>query len=281
MTALLSLHSVGFRLNGERVLSGISLEAGAGMLALLGSGGAGKTTLLELIAGGRKPTDGNIVRAEHLWLVPEAPGPLAASPLKRIRRSLRRRSGPASEAGHLLEVYGLWDARERDGRELGRSHSVAAAVAEGHAARPSVLLLDCCLDAFPPHICARVVQELHRLGRSGTCVVFATRRAEVAELAPRVCVLEHGALVADGSPQSLVAGIEGEELVVETDDPRGVRSLVDPWAIAVRETPQGLRITAPPGQERVVELLRAGYGNVRAVVTRRATLADAWERLRR
>jgi ABC-2 type transport system ATP-binding protein len=262
------------------VLGGVDLEAGAEMAAILGSAGSGKSVLLEIAAGLREPDGGRVEAPAASILVPEAPRARDASPQGRIRARLRRSGGPADDLGRILHAYGLWEVRSRSGKELGRSHIVAAALAAAQASGPDLLLVDCCLDVLTPDTCRRVIAELYRMTRQGTCVVFTTRSPEVAQLARRVLILEGGAVLADGSPAELAAGLEADRIEVETDDPQGVRPLLDPWEVQVEETERGLRLTTGHGLERAAKLLRDGYGTVRAVVIRPATLSDAWERLR-
>lgn len=268
LMAKLALRSVSLQLNGSSLLSDVTFSMGAELVTLLGSGAAGKTMLLEALSGERKTT-GRI--SAHGRLVPEVPRRRVASPVKRLR-------GP--EAGRLLDIFGLWEARTRSGHELSASQNAALAVAEACAARPGVLLIDCALDVLPPFLADRAMSELLRLSRLGCGILVATRRPDLASIAPRVLVLERGRMVADGAPHELAAGLEGEQVVVETLDPSGVRQLLDPFRITVESREGALRLTVPDGQVRAAGLLRDGYGTVRAVHYRPATLSDAWSRLR-
>ncbi len=235
----------------------MQLQLGSDVAAILG---AGKSELFRSIRAGEAP------KSRHL--VPEIVEARAATPATRLKD------------GHLLAVFDLWDIRSNDGRTLSQSQNYALAVAAGIAATADLLLIDCALDLLPNHLTKRAIAELLRLSRQGSCVVVATRRTEIAELFPRVVMLHRGRVAADGSPSDLVAGEGREEIVIETADPSGLRSLVAPMRVTASPEGGTLRLVTDHGLDRSAQLLRDGYGNVEAVVIRQPTLGDVWERIR-
>lgn len=257
----------------ERALTKVTLSLDPGVASLLGVGGSGKTLLLEIAAGLRKPNSGSVAVSERVHHLPDPPPAKAAPPQKRLRSY--------ADAGRILEAFDLWDVRAAPGRSLTPSQRVGAALADACSMGPEVLLVDCSLDALPTPVALRALDELHRLARLGCAVLVGTRMAWIAERTTRVILLDEGRILADDSPERLVTTTEGEEIEVETADPLALRQIMEPWRVRVEEVAGGLRFVTAEGQERVNRLLQEGYGTVRAVVRRTATLADAWERLRR
>jgi ABC-2 type transport system ATP-binding protein len=84
-----------------------------------------------------------------------------------------------------------------------------------------------------------------------------------AERCHRLAILDHGRLVADGSPRELMGSLPGEVLIVESDDLRGARRLLDqfPGIIASAQIGAHLRVLVRDGanvRERVTAHLRDG-----------------------
>jgi predicted ABC-type transport system involved in lysophospholipase L1 biosynthesis ATPase subunit len=170
---VLSLEGVskGYRRGSEwlSVLSGVSLEVGAGAVgAVFGQRFAGKTTLLKVAAGMVAADDGEVrlegcgltamsrrergqlLGREIVWLSREPPGlewrvgEYVVLPLA-LGRSSRGKGRVAAEA---LELVGLAGRAGQRWSELSSVERVLVALARGWAARPRVLLLDDLFDGL-------------------------------------------------------------------------------------------------------------------------------------
>lgn len=146
---------------GERVLDGIDLELGSGLVLLLGPNGCGKSTLMKLLAGVEKPDSGCIeVGGLDLWkeeaearrllaYVPELPDvtPYAAvtEVLELVARLRGEGPGQAAAALAELDLSGLGG---RSIRELSKGQRRRVLLAAARIGAPPIWLLDEPFDAL-------------------------------------------------------------------------------------------------------------------------------------
>jgi iron complex transport system ATP-binding protein len=210
---------------GRAILRDITISLGHGeRLALVGPNGAGKSTLLRVLAGTLRPAAGRVTLegfglatldrsfvARRLAVVPQ----LAALPfamrveevvaLGRLPHEAPLRGArPADRAAvaAAIERVGLGHLLGRDARELslGERQLVLLAMAVAQAA--PVLLLDeptVHLDLRHQVEAMELLRDLNE--RDGTTIVAVLHDLSLAShFFPRVAVLDHGRLVADGPP---------------------------------------------------------------------------------
>ncbi|MDQ3312337.1 MAG: ABC transporter ATP-binding protein [Actinomycetota bacterium] len=197
----------------------LEIEEGA-VYALLGQNGAGKSTAVEILEGHRKRDSGEV---EVLGLDPAGGG-----------RELRDRIGIVLQSSGIehefkvreaIETYGSVYRRRRPIDEVlelaGLEHKVDERVgtlsggqqrrldlALGIVGYPEVLFLDEPTTGFDPGARRRAWDVVSNLCTGGTTVLLTTHYLDEAEhLADRVGIISDGAIVAEGSPQELMAGI--------------------------------------------------------------------------
>ncbi len=226
MTALLSLANVGKRFRGLVAVDGVSFEVPEGELfAVIGPNGAGKTTLFNMIAGAMTPDEGAIVFAGEPigGLPPDAicrrgiartfqlvrPCPaLSVEDNVVIGALLHRRDvGAARErAQALLLRLDLFDRRRQLAATLTLPDRKRLEVARARATEPRLLLLDEVMAGLRPTETDRMVATMREINRD-TVVTFLliehVMRAVMA-LASRVMVLDHGTMIAAGTPAQVV-----------------------------------------------------------------------------
>ena len=203
------------------------------IFGLLGRNGAGKTTTLECCIGLGKPTSGGV---RVLGLDPTRPRELTRL-RPRIGVQLQATSLPEkANAREVLELYaayygtaprademaarvGLGDKLDRQIAQMsgGEQQRLALALALQHD--PEVLFLDeptAGMDAFGRRI---LWSEVERLRLAGKTIVLTTHYIEEAErLCDRICIIQRGAIVADGTPADLVARFGGDASVTIAAD---------------------------------------------------------------
>ena len=203
------------------------------IFGLLGRNGAGKTTTLECCIGLGKPTSGAV---RVLELDPTRPRELARL-RPRIGVQLQATSLPEkANVREVLELYaayyaiapraqemaarvGLDDKLDRQIAQMsgGEQQRLALALALQHD--PEVLFLDeptAGMDAFGRRI---LWTEVERLRDAGKTIVLTTHYIEEAErLCDRICMIQRGAIVADGTPADLVARYGGDASVTIAAD---------------------------------------------------------------
>jgi branched-chain amino acid transport system ATP-binding protein len=237
----LRLSGVSLSFGGLEVLREVSFEARSGeLLALIGPNGAGKTSILNCISGLYRPAAGAI-RFDGVDLAGRAPHAIARSGIARtfqhgelfphmsvvenllVARHSIVRTNLLAEALHLPAVRAAEEDHRRrveeilDLVELERHrHSAVDALpfgvqklvgfARALAMEPKALLLDepsAGLNREEREDLARYILRIrHRLG---IVMIWVEHDMQmVADLADRVCVLNHGRLLAEGPAHSVL-----------------------------------------------------------------------------
>jgi ABC-2 type transport system ATP-binding protein len=109
---------------------------------------------------------------------------------------------------------------------------------------PELLFLDEPTSAVDPESRRDFWEKLFELADAGTTLLVSTHYMDEAERCHRIAILDHGALVADGTPAELTARLAGRTLVVEAAQPRqAARVLSDcPGVISVAQIGNSLRV---------------------------------------
>ncbi|HWH54783.1 MAG TPA: ATP-binding cassette domain-containing protein [Gaiellaceae bacterium] len=213
--------------NGPRAVDGIDLGVAAGEIyGFLGPNGAGKSTTVHMLTTLLPPTSGTARVAGH-DVVEEGPQVRAAigaalqeaalDPLLTGREHLRLQATlqalPRAErkqrADELLERLGLVHAADRKvkGYSGGMKRRLDLAMALVH--RPAVLFLDEPTTGLDIQSRTALWEEVARLARDDRVTVFLTTQylEEADVLADRVGIIDHGRIVAEGTPTSLKAQV--------------------------------------------------------------------------
>jgi oleandomycin transport system ATP-binding protein len=207
---------------GNRALDGISLTAPRGrVLGVLGPNGAGKTTLVRILATLLQPDSGSAVVDGHDVLArPQLvrrtiglTGQYASVDEKLSGRENLYMIGrlldlPAKQAraraDELLERFGLTDAATRRAGQYSGGMRRRLDLAASLVGRPRVLYLDEPTTGLDPRARNSVWEEVRALARSGATVVLTTQHMEEAEaLAENLVVIDHGRIIARGTPDEL------------------------------------------------------------------------------
>jgi len=189
----------------------------AEVLALLGPNGAGKTTTVEMCEGFVHPDAGTI---EVLGL-----DPIADNERLRARIGVMLQGGggyPTARAGEmlklvasyaadpldpawLLDTFGLNDAVRTPYRRLSGGQQQRLALACALVGRPELLFLDEPTAGMDAHARLLVWELIDALRRDGVTVVLTTHQLkEAEELADRLVIIDHGVMVAEGTPAELM-----------------------------------------------------------------------------
>jgi len=108
----------------------------------------------------------------------------------------------------------------------GQKQRLALACAVIH--EPELLFLDEPTSAVDPESRRDFWEKLFELADIGTTLLVSTHLMDEAERCHRLAILDHGALVANGTPGELTAKLQGRTFTVATADPRAAqRALVD------------------------------------------------------
>ncbi len=203
--------------------------AGGAFVALVGESGSGKSTLLKTInrliepSGGRVFLGGEDVAAgdavklrRHIGYVFQNiglfPHMTVAENISIIPRLAVNEI--VAEIAELLDLVGLpADFENRLPSELSGGQQQRVGVARALAGKPGLMLMDepfGALDPITRDQLGTAYRDLHdRLGL--TTIMVTHDMAEALLLADRILVMSEGRIVADGTPEDMLAGEAGEE----------------------------------------------------------------------
>ncbi len=240
------------RYDDRCVLDGVDLVVEAGsVLALLGHNGAGKTTLVRVLSTLERP-DGGSARVNGHDVVTSA---------ARVRRQIALagqyaavdelltgrgnlvmlgrlmglgRAAARDRAQQLVRELDLEDAADRKVETYSGGMRRRLDLAACIVTRPAVLFLDEPTTGVDPLTRADLWSAVAALAAHGVAVLLTTQYLEEAEqIADAVVVLDHGRVVAQGSPSQVTASAGSERIVVTVADPgdlAAVARLLDPLA---------------------------------------------------
>jgi len=197
------------------ILHGLSLDLAEGeVVALLGRNGAGKTTTLRSITGLAPPRAGEIrykgrniagldphrISRMGIALVPETRG-IFSYLSARENLAIAQRKGSRWQMDAVLERFpGLRERLESKGRSLSGGEQEMLAIARALMTGPELLLLDEPSQGLAPMVVNAVMDTVRELKRQRVSMLLVEQNAEMAlQLADRVYVIDHGAVVFEGT----------------------------------------------------------------------------------
>ncbi|RMI46062.1 ATP-binding cassette domain-containing protein [Streptomyces triticirhizae] len=254
------------RFGGTTALDGVDVQAAKGsVLGLLGPNGAGKTTVVRVLAtllrpdAGRASVHGYDVcsDAHRVRRLVGLTGQYASvdeqltgiENLLLIGRLLGMARGEARRRGEeLLEQFGLADAGHQAVGAYSGGMRRRLDLAASLVGRPPVLFLDEPTTGLDPRARTEMWELTRQLVAGGTTVLLTTQYLDEAdELADDIVVIDHGRVIATGTPQELKARAGGSTLAVRPEDAERlstVRRIVGELARVEPEV-QGALVTAP------------------------------------
>ena len=168
-----------------------------------------------------------------------------------------------SRLNELFEEYHLGELRKQLAGTLsgGQRQRLALAAAVMH--KPELLLLDEPTSAVDPQSRRDFWEALFKLADAGTTLLVSTHYMDEAERCHRLAILDHGRLVADGTPSKLMANLPGMTLRVGSNKPRRLQQALasEPHVLGVAQIGASLRVLTDR-EEDGVEWLRNALNKV-------------------
>ncbi len=266
--------------NGPRAVDGIDLRVQAGEIyGFLGPNGAGKSTTVLMLTTLLPPTagtarvagydivaEGPLVRASIGAALQEA----ALDPLLTGREHIRLQTAlhglskaeRAERGQELLERVGLSQAAGRrvGGYSGGMKRRLDLALALAH--RPSILFLDEPTTGLDIQSRTALWDEVGRLAaEEGVTVFLTTQYLEEADaLAGRVGIIDHGQIVAEGTPAELKAEIGRPTVEAVPRDPaerERLAAVLTRFGASAGGSPLGAAARLEGGESQLAEVVRA------------------------
>jgi ABC-2 type transport system ATP-binding protein len=276
-------------------VQGIDLSVGHGELfGFLGPNGAGKSTTIKILCTLVSPTAGEArvsgldvttsraaVR-RHIGLVFQETtldDYLTAEQNLRFHAAIygmpRRLITPRIDA--VLDLVGLAERRRSLVRTYSGGMKRRLEIARGLLHSPRVLFLDeptIGLDPDSRLTLWRYVDDLRR--REDITVFLTTHYMDEAERCDRIAIINHGRIVALGTPAELKAGVGDDTVLVRTTDNEiAARVIEDRLGVRALPDGDGLLLAVPDGEGFVPRLFDIGI-SVRSVSIARPTLDDVF-----
>ncbi len=290
------------RRGNVEAVRGVDLEvADREIVGFLGPNGAGKTTTLRMLTTLMDPTDGTATVAGH--------------DLRRNAKQVRRNIGYVSQSGGAADealvaeevtfharFYGLSnsDAKARTHELLPRMELDGLAqravktlsggqrrrldIALGLVHQPALVFLDEPTTGLDPHSRSNMWEHIRRLRDDTHTTVFLTTHylEEADALCDRIFVIDHGEIVAVGTPDELKSQVSGDLVRLEVPDvPEAARGVVagQPDATEITTEQQAVSFRSPRGDRAIVGLLRdldAAGVKLTSLQVQRPTLDDVF-----
>ncbi|MBT0773295.1 ATP-binding cassette domain-containing protein [Kineosporia sp. J2-2] len=221
----------------KTVLDGIDFEVAAGsVFSLLGPNGAGKTTTVNVLATLLKPDAGTVTVAGHdvttatrqVRAAIGVTGQFAAVDDLLTGRENLRMTADLKRVGRgdpvvtrLLERFDLGEAADQRVASYSGGMRRKLDLAMTLVGRPQVIFLDEPTTGLDPRSRRTLWQIVRDLVDEGTTILLTTQYLEEADqLADRIAVLDHGRLVAQGSPAELKRQIPGTHVRLRFTGPQ-------------------------------------------------------------
>jgi ABC-2 type transport system ATP-binding protein len=265
---------------GVRAVRGISFEVQAGeIFGLLGPNGAGKTSTIECVVGLRQADGGAVTicgldarrqgRAvkQRIGVALQAtalPDKITPREALRLFASFYRNAVPVPD---LIARFSLQEKADAKFETLSGGQRQRLAIALAMINDPDVLFLDEPTAGLDPQSRRELHDVIGRTRAAGKTVLLTTHYIEEAEqLCDRIAVVDHGQVIATGTPGELIAGAKASPRVTFTAaralDAARLGSLAGVAAARV-DGPSGTLHTTRPGATIIdlVNLLQADPGN--------------------
>lgn len=294
---LLTARGLTKRFGDFEAVRGIDVEVAAGeAFGFLGPNGAGKSSTMRMIAATSPRTCGDLA---VLGLDPDRDGP-----------TIRARIGSCPQQDNLdedltveenLMIYGryfglpkalvrartdeLLDFAQLAERRRSRVESLSGGmkrrltIARSLINDPQILLLDEPTTGLDPQARHILWDRLFRLKRRGVTLILTTHYMDEAEqLCDRLVVMDHGRIVAEGSPRALIAEHSTREVLevrLDVEDHTEVAGSVEGIGERFETLPDRVFIYADDGEAALERARAAGLDPISALV-RRSTLEDVF-----
>ncbi|WP_174534089.1 ATP-binding cassette domain-containing protein [Micromonospora chalcea] len=282
---------------------GVNLDVAEGeIFGFLGPNGAGKTTTLRMLATLIEPDGGQAT--------------VAGADLRKDPAEVRRRIGYVAQGGstwdessareelvlqarlygigkaeahrraeRALEAFQLTEYADRKCKTYSGGQRRRVEIALGIIHEPKIVFLDEPTTGLDPQSRAHMWDEIRRLRTEGMTVFITTHYLDEADaLCDRIAIMDHGEIVAEGTPAELKREISGEVVIVGLDAPSTPRAaeLLDTEAyVSKLETVDegGLRLYVDEGATAIPQVLRrldhAGL-DLRSIELHRPSLDDVF-----
>ncbi|HNX99207.1 MAG TPA: ABC transporter ATP-binding protein [Oscillospiraceae bacterium] len=298
MENLISVKNLEKSFKENKVLKGISFDVNAGeILCILGPNGAGKTTTINILTAALGGDGGEITfkgvpigrqlrkYKQSLGIVPQDISlyeELSAEQNLSFFASLYGLHGSTlRDAVDKALVFAGLDDRRHDKVKtfsggMKRRLNIACAIAH----EPEVVIMDEPTVGIDPQSRNYILESIKKLRDKGVTVIYTTHYMEEVEvISSRIIIMDHGTIIAEGTKESLKAGIENEKRYTIDIEENGKIKRDEFFAIegvkSVKIEGNSIEITSIRGIEnldRIIALLSNRGERIKNITSENASL---------
>ncbi len=210
-----------------KAVDGVSFKIKQGSIfTLLGPNGAGKTTTLEIIEGLRTPDSGKITifgrmvdrigreEKELIGVSLQETNLISHLTVRETLSMFRSFYKRGLNVDDVLDFVSLKEKEKSYVEKLSGGQRQRLAIGLAIINDPLLLFLDEPTTGLDPQARRSVWDLLLKLKAQGKTIVLTTHYMEEAEfLADWVCIIDHGKVIAEGTPEDLIRSIGGESII--------------------------------------------------------------------
>jgi ABC-2 type transport system ATP-binding protein len=283
-------------------VKGVDLTVQEGeIFGFLGPNGAGKTTTLRMLATLLPPSGGDAT--------------VAGADLRRESGKVRERIGyigqqggtdigvigreelvlqcrlygmskrdAVARAAELIRILELEDCADRKTGTYSGGQRRRLDIGIGLAHRPQLLFMDEPTTGLDPQSRARMWDEIQRLRGEGTTVFITTHYMDEADaLCDRLAIIDHGQIVAEGTPDELKRQVAGDVVTIGVNDMERAIGLLrnEPWVREAGTDDGQIRLYVERGEAAMPHILRILDSNgleLKTLALHRPSLDDVFLR---
>jgi ABC-2 type transport system ATP-binding protein len=284
------------RFGDVEAVRGVSFSVPHGeIFGFLGPNGAGKTTTIKMLctilepSGGRASLGGFDI-AKEPGGVRRSIGVIFQDPALDDRLSAAEnlelhavvygvpRAERRARIDEALGFVELEDRKDDLVRHFSGGMKRRLEIARGLLHRPRVLFLDEPTTGLDPQTRRRTWEVLRALrDRYGTTLFLTTHYMDEAEHCDRIAIIDHGRIVALGTPEELKRKVGKDVVTVRTKSPEPLRRLLEErHGISPERTDDGLSFRVEEGEAFIVELVAEARVRLSGIAVHRPTLDDVF-----
>ena len=190
-------------------------------VVILGQSGAGKSTVLNMLGGMDQPTEGKVIidgeevsamtdnqlsdfRARKIGFIFQFYNLIPSLTVYENVALTKSIVKEAADAGEMLTDVGLANHKNKFPSQLSGGEQQRVSIARALAMEPEVILFDEPTSALDPEFVGEVLNVMKDLAEAGmTMIVVTHEMGFAAEVANRVCFMDGGYVIEDGTPEEV------------------------------------------------------------------------------
>jgi ABC-2 type transport system ATP-binding protein len=269
---------------GVEALRGVSFEVEEGeVFGLLGPNGAGKTTTVEILEGyrtrdggevsvlGHDPSDDSRALRERIGVVLQQADMSPVLTVREVHLQFAGYYAHPRDVDEVIDLVGLRDKRDARVKTLSGGQKRRLDLGVALIGDPDLVFLDEPTTGFDPAARRAAWGMIRSLRSLGKTVLLTTHYLDEAQqLADRVAVIRAGTIITLGTPAELIGDTQsaeiryrrdGQQVVLQTDDPTRVLHELTSEALAAGTALEQLEVRRPTLEDVYLELVQEEEGS--------------------